>query len=123
VLFALMLAVFCVASCPGEASGQARTWCAASSDHRQAATIGGHTDIPVASRRDQAKTSGDLLRTLSRATRRIDFRRLVSGEPVTVSLNIRPRRGPPLHWLVYDRAAGGRFSHPSLQILFCSWLA
>ncbi len=118
-----MLAVFCVASCPGETSGQARVWCAANSDYRLSATIGGHTDIPVASRRDQANTSADLLRTLSRAARRIDFRRLVSGETVSVTLNMCPRRGSPLHWLVYDRAAGGRFSHPSLQILYCSWLA
>jgi hypothetical protein len=65
--------------------------------------------------------AGEALRQEPPAPERLELR------DRSLSISLMPPRGALRrrwpHWLVHDHSAGIRFAEPSLQILFCTWLA
>jgi hypothetical protein len=65
--------------------------------------------------------AGEALRQEPPAPERLELRDRSLSISLTPPRGALRRRWP--HWLVHDHSAGIRFAEPSLQVLFCTWLA
>lgn len=121
-LFAFLLAILCSSTCPELHSGEASP-CFVRTSLDQLVSLDRTRDgtkLPSL-REDRPIASGEALSRESHLPARIESRGSSFDKSLT-SNSVTPRVCFP-RWRNQPRASGGPFSHPSLQVLFCSWLA